>query len=135
MSKKSILELADQAKQTLIPKKSKKKYDDVYTKFINWQKDNDVENDFSEDVFLAYFVHLRKTNAPNTLWAIQSMLKSEMAYHHDFNMKDYSKLLAYLKRENKGHKSKKALILPDEVITRFLTEADDVNHLANKVNI
>ncbi|KAF7998546.1 hypothetical protein HCN44_010954 [Aphidius gifuensis] len=61
------------------------------------------------------------------------MLKSTLRVKDDFDLDNFKKLKAYLKKQNKGSIAKKSRILFSEDITRFCNEADDQIHLARKV--
>ena len=134
--KKTIEELAAIANAKLIPEKSRSAYYLAYNKFLRWQKEQGHEGDFSETVFLAYFVHLSQSYSPNTLWSIQSKIKSVMISEHNLDIKKlYPKLYAYLKTENKGYKPKKAAIFTTEEMATFLKVADPYVYLIEKVTI
>lgn len=57
---------AQEINDELFPKKSKQRYERLYTEFQNWRKTNNA-NSFSERTILAYFAFLSKRNKPTTL--------------------------------------------------------------------
>ncbi|KAI8433702.1 hypothetical protein MSG28_015697 [Choristoneura fumiferana] len=52
---------------------------------------------------------------------------------HNVNIKNFSNLTAFLKRQSDGFKSKKSNVLTSENITQFLNEAPDDRYLATKI--
>ena len=120
------------ALNSILPEKSKDRYEKVYQKFIEWSMDNHVST-YSENVLLAYFNNLTKTYKPSSLWAIYSMLRATLNIRHNINIENYSKLKAYLKRQSDGYKSKKSKILTAKEIKTFLEQAPDREFLFMKV--
>jgi len=127
-----IKQAANLMHERLLPEKSKKKYLRAFKNFEDWRKKKKVKS-LSETVLLAYFGGLAKTHAPSSLWAIYSMLRSTIHTNYNININSYDKLMAFLKQNSKGFKSKKSSILPPDKIHKFLMEAPDHQYLAIKV--
>lgn len=128
-------EIRNQAKQTsadLLPAKSKKRYEEVFSKFMEWRTDNQVHS-FSETVLLAYFAKLSETLKASTLWSIYSMLRSTLSVKNDIDISKYPKLRSFLKRKSSGFKSKKSRTFSAQEINTFLTNAADSKYLLTKV--
>ncbi|XP_073955259.1 uncharacterized protein [Choristoneura fumiferana] len=127
-----LQEAANVAINNLFPAKSKEKYLKAYENFMKWRNEKKV-NTFSENIFLAYFSELAKSKMPSSLWAIYSMVKFTVNVKHNVNIKNFSNLTAFLKRQSDGFKSKKSNVLTSENITQFLNEAPDDRYLATKI--
>ncbi|CAB3231274.1 unnamed protein product [Arctia plantaginis] len=56
-----------------------------------------------------------------------------MSTNHDINIKNYSKLSSFLKRQFAGHKSKKSKVFTAQDVKTFINEAPDDIYLAVKV--
>lgn len=119
--------------ENLLPSNSKEKYQAIYETFDKWRAENKAP--ISENVLLAYFDHLKQTNKPNSLWAIFSMLKSTLKLYNQIDIGMYAKLVAFLKRNSEHYVPKKAKILTNENIQKFLNEAPDNSFLAMKVSL
>ncbi|XP_045767619.1 uncharacterized protein LOC123868950 isoform X2 [Maniola jurtina] len=115
-----------------LPPKSREKYVIAYENFISWKNRKCLES-FSEDVFLAYFEELAEKYKPSTLWCLYSMLKATVKARDDIDVKDYTKLVNFIKRASRGFKSKKANVLSSEHVQKFLDEAPDIIYLVTKV--
>lgn len=131
-SSKSVRQLAESAKQKLIPEKSKSVYLTSYDNFSTWLKNNCAS--ITEETLMAYFEHLSETKASSTLWSTYSMIKKMILQNHEIDISKYVNLINYLKIGNKNFQSKKAKTLTPEQIHKFLFEAPDLKHLATKVS-
>ena len=100
-----IVEEARKVSENLLPSKSKEKYMNTYTKFMEWKTEKKV-NSLSEIVLLAYFSELAEKLKPSSLWATYSMLRSTISCNNNVNIYNYSKLIAFLKRQSRGFQSK-----------------------------
>lgn len=120
------------AKENLLPPKSKERYMKNYEKFMKWKAEKQA-NSWSENVFLAYFSFLRQTMQPTSLWAVYSMLRCVVQNKHDVNIKNYSNLITWLKRQSTGYKGKKSNVFTSQNIQKFINEAPDEVYLAVKV--
>lgn len=128
----NILKKKEAAMNQLVPKKSVKRYDDAYNKFLAWQIENETES-FVEDVFLAYFEDAAEHYAPTTLWCMYSMLKTKIIVHQNINIGRYSRLIAFVKQKNIGYKPKQATVFQPDEIKKFLLDAPDSEFLGVKV--
>ena len=72
-----ILETANTAVNNLIPKKSKKQYENAYKEFKSWCMKNKA-NKISENILLAFFEEKSKSVKSSTLWALYSMIKTTL---------------------------------------------------------
>lgn len=127
-----IIKKANEVINKLTPATSRPKYEAEYRRFMQWRAANRITS-FSEEVFLTYFSELSETHKPSSLWSKYSMLRSQVDIKHNLNIHDYSRLIAFLKLNSKGFKSKKARTLSPEQIDQFLREAPDREFLATKV--
>ena len=71
-----IEEAATKVISSLLPDKSRVKYELTYSRYEKWCVEKKINNVTNEKVFLAYFEHLSKTQKPSSLWAYYSMLRS-----------------------------------------------------------
>jgi uncharacterized protein (UPF0210 family) len=101
---------------------------------MKWAEDNDVTI-YNEYVLLAYFQAKSQNLKSSTLWSIYSMLKSTLNIKQNINIKNYSKLIAFLKRTKDGSVAKKSRILEIEEIEKFINEAPDETYLLMKVRV
>ena len=126
-----VEEAAQMAISSLIPEKSKSKYDLAYQKFNEWLAEKNIKR-INEKVLLAYFqakVHMKSS----TLWSLYSMLRTEISLKNNIDIKNFTGLVAFLKRQSNGYTPKKSNVLTKAHISRFLTEADDHLFLMIKV--
>lgn len=131
LTPQNLIEAARKAVADSLPA-SKKKYLAVYDKFILWKNSKNATS-FSENVLMAYFDELATSYKPSSLWSMYSMLKSTLLTNNDIEIKKYSKLTAFLKKQSTGFKPKKSKILTANDVEKFLNEAPDEIHLATKV--
>lgn len=125
---------AEIAKNDIIPRKSKNRYQNAYNNFIVWQEKNGASDIFSESVLLAYFNELSITKSPATLWSTHSMLKSMLKLKHHVSIVKFTNLFGFLKAKGKGYTPKKAPVFSDEQISEFMDNAPDEIYLAKKVS-
>lgn len=126
-----IQEDAKLLNMSLLPDKSRFRYEKEYDIILNWMRERKVKK-ISEEVILAYFLKLSKTFQPPTLWSKYSMLRSTILIKEDIDIK-YPKLIAFLKKLGAGHKAKKAIVFSREEINKFIVEAPDDQYLMVKV--
>lgn len=119
--------------QELIPQKSKKLYEQQYESFVRWCNEKHVK-EYNENALLVYFNEKSKRYCSSTLWSYYSMLKTTINIKHNIDISKFSKLLAFLKRKNDGHKPKKSKVLTGEDVEKFLVEAPDDKYLMMKVS-
>lgn len=127
-----ILEEASAASINLLPRKTKERYEKEYQDFITWRTSKNVKC-VNEDVLLAYVKGKSELFAPNSLWTKISMLKLGLKVFENIDISRFGKLFLFLKRTSDGYKPKKAKILSEEQVTKFLLEADDQKWLLEKV--
>lgn len=126
-----VEEAAQSALSTVIPQRSKARYDLAYEKFGKWLEDKKIKR-INEKVLLAYFEG-RKNQKVSTLWTLYSMLRSELTLKKNIDIAQYTSLHAFLKRQSQGYRAKKSNILTKENVSRFMTEAEDETYLMTKV--
>ena len=127
-----IMEIAKEVTLELLPQKSREVYECAYNRFIQWCTEMNVKT-YTESVLLAYFANLSATMKSSTLWSMYSMLRSTLNLKNGFNISGYSKLKAYLKKQNVGYKPKKSRVLTKEQMDQFLNSAPDLQYLMIKV--
>ena len=87
----------------------------------------------TENVLLAYFSDRSKSMKPTTLWSEYSMVRACLTVKENVGIKKHPKLLAFLKRNSAGFRSKKSKTLNRTLILEFLKEAPDSLYLMKKV--
>lgn len=128
-----IDERAGKVSEELLPKKSRKLYEQQYEAFQKWCRVQNVEKP-TENALLVYFDEKAKVVCASTLWAHYSMLKSVINIRENIDISKFPKLLAFLKRKNEGFKPKKSNILTIDQVDQFLREAPDDKYLVMKVS-
>ncbi|XP_016840860.1 uncharacterized protein LOC100680302 [Nasonia vitripennis] len=116
-----------------LPGKSRSKYYAAYNIFSNWLKENEAT--ISEETMLVYFDKYMKKYKPSSVWAHYSMIKTMIKVRENIDISTYKVLLNQLKINSSGYRSKKSEVFSGEQIKKFLEEAPDEIHLANKVVI
>ena len=124
---------AEELKQSLLPDKSKKGYENGYNNFKNWCDKNGVQsNVISETVVLAYFGELAQNKKPSTLWSTYSMLRTVINIKHNCDISKFPLLMAFLKNQNIGYIPKKSNVFSMGEINKFLNTAPS-EYLPEKV--
>lgn len=116
-----------------LPEKSRSKYYAAYNIFANWLKEKEAA--ISEETLLDYFDKYMKKYKPSSVWAHYSMIKTMIKVRENVDISCYKVLLNQLKINSSGYRSKKSEVFSGEQIKKFLEEAPDEIHLANKVRI
>lgn len=127
-----IIESARNVTLNLLPEKSKLKYEKEYSCFISWCESRKVKK-YSENVLLSYFGDKSKSLKSSTLWSKYSMLKQTLKIKHDVDIRNYAKLIAFLKKQAVGYKAKKSLTLSRDNVEEFIRNAPDEEYLLSKV--
>ncbi|XP_023311993.1 uncharacterized protein LOC111691272 isoform X2 [Anoplophora glabripennis] len=73
-----ISEKAENAVQNILPQKSKKVYEKLYQRFMDWRNTNNIST-FSENVLIAYFQELMETMKSSSTWTHYSIIKTLVA--------------------------------------------------------
>lgn len=128
-----IEEAATNVVSSLLPEKSRVKYEKAYKRFGEWCEEKKVKNTANEKVLLAYFEHLSKYYKSSSLWAYYSMLRAMISMNKNVDIGKYSHLITFLKRKAEGYRPKKSKILTKQDVIKFLQEADDKKFLLTKV--
>lgn len=118
-----IRQKAGKAEESLLPEKSRKRYEETFKTFKNWCTEKKVQKIASETVLLAYFSDMSKEKKPSTLWSMYSMIKSMLSLREKVDISKYGKLLAFLKRQNVGYKPTKSNTFSRKNIEDFLQNA------------
>ncbi|XP_028132030.2 uncharacterized protein LOC126892541 [Diabrotica virgifera virgifera] len=126
-----ILEQVNITVQSLLPQKSKERYEKQYLNFKQWAKEKHIRT-YSENVILGYFSILAPTLKASTLWSKYSMLRTMLQIKENVDIK-YPKVIAFLKRQNQGYKANNAKTFSREEVNKFLLDAPDHNYLLMKV--
>lgn len=116
----------------LLPEKSKIKYLKQYKIFCNWCEEQNIKS-FSENVLLVYFKKKSESMKSTSLWPIYSMLKATINLNNNVNISSYTKLIAFLKKQSVGCRSKKSRVLTRDDVNNFLTDAPNEKYLLIKV--
>lgn len=134
MNTLGIDEAASMACTSLLPEKSKKRYEIAYNVFRNWCNTKNVNIHTSENVLLAYFYEKsEKVLSPASLWCEYSMLRSMISVNDDTDISKYAKLKAFLKNKNIGYRPKQSAVFSVEEVATFINEAPDQIYLLKKV--
>lgn len=129
-----IEESAALAVQSLLPVKSKDKYENAYRQFDDWCKERRVKV-ITEEVLLAYFEQKSRVYKSSTLWSLYSMLRTTLSMKKNIDIKKFVSLIAFIKRKSVGQLSKKSSVLTKSEVETFLKEADDTTYLMMKVKL
>jgi len=129
-----ILEAAQTATLSLLPKKSLHIYEKEYECFKKWCSAKKVKKrPICEEVVLAYISEKSERLKSSSLWSKYSMLKSTLSVKEGIDISKYMKLKAYLKMKSSGYKAKKANVFTRQEVNTFIIEADDEKYLVMKV--
>lgn len=88
----------------------------------------------NETTLLAYFELLSKDYVATSLWATYTKPNSMLLFKERIDISEYAELQGFLKKGSKNHKVKKALVLKNDEIFKFLNTAEDSEFLLHKVN-
>lgn len=127
-----LIEIANSATKELLPVKSKARYEQTFRDFKQWQQTKKATSN-SERVVLSYFSELKGKLSPGTLWSRYSMLKSTLKIYENVDIGVYASLNGFLKNQLKGYTPKKAKVLTEIELRRFIDEAPDIAWLDVKV--
>lgn len=127
-----LVEAAKVASQKLLPAKSRKIYENAFSRFMEWKMKKACSS-LSETVLLAYFSELTQQQKPSTVWSNYSMIKSMLQSNNNVDISKYFKLITFLKQNGKGYTPKKSAIFTSTNISDFLNNAPDEVYLMAKV--
>lgn len=117
---------------SVVPEKSRAVYEATYSHFNEWLKTEKIET-INEEVLLAYFLRKSVVMKPSTLWSEYSKLRTTIYVNKNVDIKKFTNLIAFLKRESDGYVPKKPKMFTKNQIEKFLMEADDKEFLMMKV--
>lgn len=124
--------LAANAKELLLPSKSKHLYENTYTAYRKWCTTKKIIKT-TEDSILAYFHSELECYKSSSLWTKYSMLRSTINLNERVDISKFPSVILYLKRKAEGHRPKKSHILTKENVDNFLIRADNKEYLLIKV--
>lgn len=127
-----VVETAKEVVLNLLPPKSREVYECAYNRFLRWCEEKNIKS-YSENVLLAYFANLSSKMKSSTLWSQYSMVKATLCLKNGIDIEKFSKLRAFLKRQNDGYRPKKSRVLTKEQVDQFLKYAPDKQYLMMKV--
>lgn len=107
----------------------------VYKKFNDWCTSKMIDKPTESDC-MAYFVERANSVKPSSLWAEYSMINSSLVGEKGVDLKQFSSLTEFMKRQALGYQSQRKcskLFTKDQII-RFINEAPDDKYLMMKVN-
>lgn len=110
---------------------SKDKYTAAYNFFMDWRKEQNNTNSFSEKLVLAYFAS--KNYKATTLWTQYSMLRTTLKINNNVDITRYLKLKAFLRRKSDGYRPKRSKVFKSEEINKFIKESPDKEYLQAKI--
>lgn len=123
---------AKKALDSLLPAKSKHKYEKAYMKFKDWCEKKKIKQ-IIEKTMLAYFADNFENLKASTTWSEYSMLRTTISKNDGVDIGSFHNLKTFLSRKTDGYQAKKASILTKEEIYKFIKEAADEVHLCRKV--
>ncbi|KAJ8668560.1 hypothetical protein QAD02_010223 [Eretmocerus hayati] len=128
------LEQARKIRLESLPLLSKKLYTQRYNKYKKWCVDNKIPTYINEDVMLMYMDYLftKEKFISSTLWAVYSMIKSCINAYDSVDISNYSAVRRYIKTKHTGHKPKKAKTFSIENVHKFISTAEEPEHLLTK---
>jgi hypothetical protein len=121
-------------RNSLLPVKSKEIYEKTYALFRKWCSEKNIKK-ITENVMLAYLEEKSKIVRSSTLWSTFSMLKSTLNVKENVDLKQFPRLVPYLKNKAVGYKSQKSAIFTRDDINNFIAKADDQDYLLMKVKL
>ena len=102
-----VEESAALAVNSLMPAKSKYKYEKAYKLFEDWCQEKRI-NKINETALLAYFEQKSRVYKGSTLWSLYSMLRTTLSLKKNVDIKKYPSLIVFLKRKSLGQTPKKS---------------------------
>lgn len=120
MKRPELRAIAVKGEESLLPVKSKHRYEKAYQSFKAWCADKNVHKSGSEAVLLAYFNEMGQSKQSLTLWSTYSMLRTTLNIKEGVDISKFGKVLAFWNRQNIGYKAKKSSTFTIENIEEFL---------------
>lgn len=115
-----------------LSKKTRLLYEAKNKCFVDWcTKHNYTE--YTEPVFMEYFVEKAKTCKSSSLWATYSMLRATTIKQLNIDIRNFKKLSTFLKTNSVGVKKEKSKTFTRDEVTKFLIDAPDETYLFLKV--
>ena len=133
MASNEIDKIAEEAKQSLFPSKSKTAYLKEYKIFLEWLhvKGSQI---IDENSVLAYIYEMAKVYKPNTLWSIHSKMMCLIKIEKGIDISKFSKVQCFLRQNSKEDVVKKSSVFNENELNKFFTDADDSIFLLRKAS-
>lgn len=129
-----VIEVAPHSSVSVLPEKTRQRYEVSYHQFMNWKEAKDPDSPLSENVLMAYFGELSEKIKPSSLWALYSMLRSTLNIYNNVDITQYLQLRSLLRNKANGYKPQKSKTLTSQEVNQFLEEAPDDPYLFTKVS-
>jgi hypothetical protein len=129
----AVMASANDACSSLLPAKSRELYEKTYNEFETWCTEQQITN-YTEPVFLAYFLNIAQRGLIASLWPKFSMLKSTLYVKKNIDIGKFNKLIMNIKRQTEGHVPKKSKVLEKEQVQKFILDAPNNLFLMTKVS-
>ncbi|KAJ3664449.1 hypothetical protein Zmor_000012 [Zophobas morio] len=120
------------ATYSLLPEKTKKRYEVSYVHFKNWCKKQGAK-EITENVLLAYFAERSEHLKSSSLYSEYSKIKTSLAVRKEANIAVFTKVTQFLKNKSIGFCSEKSRTFSRSQMNAFLAEAPDDKFLMMKV--
>ena len=130
----AVVNLAGEAREELIPVKSRGRYLRALNLFKMWQVENDCVGNYEEDVVLAFVNCFCDKNSVSTAWATYSMIKKVLQITEDVNIEFASSVNNFLKVRTRSYTPKQAKVFTNYEVAVFLLDAPDQVYLGVKVS-
>ncbi|EFA07727.1 hypothetical protein TcasGA2_TC002205 [Tribolium castaneum] len=93
-----ISNIAADAKDSLLPSKSKHLYEETYNAYRKWRSNKKIDT-ICEDTILAYFSSELSRYKSSSLWSKYSMLRSTINLRERIDISKFPSVIPYLKRK------------------------------------
>lgn len=120
------------SKDTQVPNRSRVKYNHAYQEYRKWCFKNDIETT-TDDSIITYFTTDLAPYKSSSLWTKYSMLRTTIKLFEGIDISTFPSIIPFLKSKSDGQKTTKCSSLTKEHVDTFLAEADNKDHLLNKV--
>ena len=95
---KEIRKLAQQAKNAVIPERSRKLYKAQYDKFQKWRNEMKISK-IDETILMAYFQKMSESYVASTLWSFYTRLRSMLQLKDNVDISKFFELQKFLKQK------------------------------------
>ena len=129
-------DLANQAKDTLIPHSSKTIYEKWFSKYEDFLSSHNLSpSNTTSNIFISFFKTLSTSYAASTLWTIFSCLKCILSIRYNVDVDDtkFHETKSFLKQLSSTHLAKKSKVFTREEVETFLINAPTDIYLLHKL--